>query len=127
MKMPYVSRATHVRAIDALERRVERADHTVQEMHRLHEADREWERRRYDELLEKYHSLRGAGATLPAPVAESNGIDEAIDQKVRQFGNSTRLRRMLQDFARKESMKATDPDAIAARILDWRTESAEGE
>jgi endonuclease/exonuclease/phosphatase family metal-dependent hydrolase len=123
MKMPYVGRSTHDRVVDALERRVEMADHNLQEMHRLHEL----ERRRYDELLALYHQLRGAGASVPTVASEPSVVDEAIDQKVRQFGNSTRLRRVLQDFARKEAMRNGEPEAIAEKILDWRDKAAGGE
>lgn len=82
---------------------------------------------RYDDLLDKYHALRGGGAAIPAVLSEPSVVDEAIDEMARRFGNSTRLRRVLQDYARKAKLKGTDDEAIAAGIRDWRRPDDEAE
>ena len=124
MRWPWVSRdasdlaqraATfaHEEAVAAVERANELKDALVVE------------RARYDALFERYDALKVTGARPPLEVAEISPVGEAIDAKVRQFGNSTRLRRILQSFATRERLRGMDSDAIIARVMDWSSKADE--
>ena len=121
MNLPFVSRRAHDAEVAQLKADLAASDAAIAWHQRLAETDR----RRYDELLDKYHALKVTGARPPLEAVEPSPVDEAIDAKVRQFGNSTRLRRLLQSFATRERLRGADDDTIIARVMDWSSKADE--
>lgn len=78
----------------------------------------------FNELLERYHALRGSGATPVgslAPAVEPHApSDLAIEQVVERFGGNVRLRRKLVQFQAEARRKNADEDEIADAITDWK-------
>lgn len=115
-------RATHRRELAALERLNRVAEDRAAEWKivaedatRLHEL----ERRRYDDLMDKYHQLCIQGAAVPAvegslPVAKADPVWSAV--AIKAAGNPA-LTRHYREFVRTERAKGTADADLEQRIL----------
>ena len=127
MRWPWVSRA----AYEALERRTIRAlDFAAARAEKAEAVQAEWsrlcadERNRYNDLFAAYDRLRVQGATAaaqkqPAVEKPDTESDRAIEEKVRQFGGSAPLRRILREHQKASRAAGADEDEIARQITHW--------
>ena len=117
-KLPFVSRARY----DLLEHNAQQLRdmaHRAHEQAQTYRALFEAATLRADRFADRMANMPSGGRMEPV-ARPATASDEAIDQKVREFGNSTRLRRLLQDVQRKGRQMRMEEDAIADQILNWR-------
>lgn len=124
MRLPFVS-AERYRLLEHNMGVVREMAHRAEEQSRTFKALYDAMSIRYDRLLEKYDALKLRGAEsvprgLEPKPRPNTPSDEAIEAKVRQFGNSTRLRRMLADEQRRQRQANVDEETIAHAIMNWR-------
>ena len=123
MKLPFVPRARY----DLLEHNFDAVQKVAKVLRRQNDrlrGERDEARRQVATLLDRETPRDHRPASVP-PVLSV--VDEAIEDKVREFGGSSRLRRILQDYARKESMRNVDADVVAKRITDWSSGAVDEE
>ena len=87
----------------------------------FHEASMATERARYEALLEKYQSLKLAGAVevmtypiVPRPVSEPDEMRDLIDAKA---GGNLQMRKMMLRQLAIDRADRVDDDTIRAAIL----------
>ena len=129
MRWPWVSRARFDDLQQSLdhERRAWACTSQGQEIRwRCEQSDRQRVEAKYEALIEKYHALKMAGASVPEPKIVLNPsrnlteAEQAIEDVVSKFGGSVRLRRRLAKY--RADMLGSDgtEDEIAHAIRHWR-------
>ena len=81
--------------------------------------------KRYDDLLEKYHALRTAGANpeVSKPVVETrepDAVQYAISQRA---GSNHALRLYLTGWAAKQRAANMDSSEIVNSIIEWQSDT----
>jgi hypothetical protein len=88
--------------------------------------------RRYDQLMEKYHSLRVNGANAAsvglAPMKRDLlPADDAIEFICEKYPHFRGLRQQLQRFVNMERQKPNaDEDKIAVMVREWERQEDDG-
>jgi hypothetical protein len=122
MNWPFVSRA----ALDASEERYRTACAYAlkREESLLVQVARGVDR--YDTLLEKYHALKVAGATVPGPVAPPliPVPDRVMQAILKKAGGSRALRKHYADYVTAQRHAGEDDVTIAQAILAGQTDES---
>lgn len=119
MSWPFVSRAAHDRELAALERLLAHAETArddaqaeVEQANRLHEA----ERRRFDDLLSRYHALKLAGGAVPDVLPPQAPPDPVLLAISRKAGANRVLRTHYARLAHELRAKQMTDEEIVAKI-----------
>lgn len=79
----------------------------------------------WQDLFDKYHALRLAGASIPEPAPVVQPVPRRENDRVTEViadiaESNAKLRTRLHAFARKQRAENVDDDAIIQQLFNWK-------